>query len=244
MHNVSFTKMHLKISSAIWRPFCPGGDELNMHAVLLRFVFVWLFEQFVTAPQDISTHILQDYFTGTASASAVTLKDMGKITAPNHKTINTAKRNDSDNSWDVLCMFSTSLKLTMSMMTSSNGNIFRVTGLLCGEFTGPGEFPSQRPVTRSFDVFSDLRLNKRLSKQSQGWWFQTQSRSLWRYCNALLFCTWCGLHFGNFPNVYHSNISIWLLLTDANFVPHDGDTSLRFAFFVVSRRSSETNTLI
>ena len=45
-------------------------------------------------------------------------------------------------------------------MTSSNGNIFRVTGHLCGEFTGPGEFPAQRPVTRSFDVFFDLRLNK------------------------------------------------------------------------------------
>ena len=37
-------------------------------------------------------------------------------------------------------------------MTSSNGNIFRVTGPLCGEFTGPREFPAQRPVTRSFDV--------------------------------------------------------------------------------------------
>ena len=34
----------------------------------------------------------------------------------------------------------------------------------------PGEFPSQRPVTRSFDVFFDLCLNKRLSKQSWGWW--------------------------------------------------------------------------
>ena len=52
-----------------------------------------------------------------------------------------------------------------SMVTSSNGNIFRVTGPLCGEFTGPGEFPAQRPVTRSFDVFFDLRLNKGLSKQ-------------------------------------------------------------------------------
>ena len=54
-----------------------------------------------------------------------------------------------------------------SMMTSSNGNIFRVTVPLCGEFTGPGEFPTQRPVTRSFDVFFDLRLNKRLSKQRE-----------------------------------------------------------------------------
>ena len=41
------------------------------------------------------------------------------------------------------------------MMTSSNGNIFRITGHLCGT----GEFPAQRPVTRSFDVFFDLRLN-------------------------------------------------------------------------------------
>ena len=44
-------------------------------------------------------------------------------------------------------------------MTSSNGNIFRVTGPLCGEFTGPGEFPAQRPVTRNFDVFFDLHPN-------------------------------------------------------------------------------------
>ena len=67
-----------------------------------------------------------------------------------------------------------------------NGNIFRVTGPLCGEFTGPGEFPTQRPVTRSFDVFFDLRLNKRLSKQPWGWWFETLSWSLWRHRNDIL----------------------------------------------------------
>ena len=68
-------------------------------------------------------------------------------------------------------------------MTSSNGNIFRVTGPLCGEFTGPGEYPAQRPVARSF-VFSFIcTLSKRLSKQSYGWWFETQSRPLWRHCN-------------------------------------------------------------
>ena len=48
-----------------------------------------------------------------------------------------------------------------------------------------GEFPTQRPVTRSFDVFFDLRLNKRLSKQSWGWWFETPLRSVWRHCNEL-----------------------------------------------------------
>ena len=43
-----------------------------------------------------------------------------------------------------------------------------------------GEFPEQMPVTRSFDVFFDLRL----SKQSWGWWFETPSRPLWRHCNV------------------------------------------------------------
>ena len=55
------------------------------------------------------------------------------------------------------------------MMTLSNGNIFCVTGHLCREYTVTGELPAQRPVTRSFDVFFDLRLNKRLNKQSSGW---------------------------------------------------------------------------
>ena len=74
--------------------------------------------------------------------------------------------------------------MSLCMMTSSNGNIFRVTGPLCGEFTGPHEFPTQRPVTRSFDVCFALRLNKRLSKQPWGWWFETPSWSLWRQCNG------------------------------------------------------------
>ena len=52
-----------------------------------------------------------------------------------------------------------------------------------GNSTVPGEFPAQRPVTQSFDVFFDLRPNKLLSKQSWGWWFETPTRSLWRHCN-------------------------------------------------------------
>ena len=68
------------------------------------------------------------------------------------------------------------------MMASLNGSILRVTGPLCGEFTVTGEIPSQRPVTRSLNVFFDL--NKRLSKQSGGWWFETPSCSLWRHYNA------------------------------------------------------------
>ena len=45
------------------------------------------------------------------------------------------------------------------------------------------EFPAHRPVTRSFGVFFDLRLIKRLSKQSWGWWFETLFCPLWRHYN-------------------------------------------------------------
>ena len=55
--------------------------------------------------------------------------------------------------------------------------------LCAGNSSVTGEFPSQRPVTRSFDVSFDLRLNKRLNKQSWGWWFETLSCSLWRHWN-------------------------------------------------------------
>ena len=79
--------------------------------------------------------------------------------------------------------------LWVIMMTLSNRNIFHVTEHLCGEFTGPGEFPTQRPVTRSFDVFFDLRLNKRLSKQ-WGWWFEMPSRPLWRHHNMIFGHEW------------------------------------------------------
>ena len=54
--------------------------------------------------------------------------------------------------------------------------------LCAGNSPVTGEFPAQRPVTRSFDAFFDLRLNKRLSKRSWGWWFETPSRSLCRHC--------------------------------------------------------------
>ena len=56
--------------------------------------------------------------------------------------------------------------------------------ICAGNSPVPGEFPAQRPVTRSFDTFFDLRLNKRLSKHSWGWWFETLSHPLLRHCNV------------------------------------------------------------
>ena len=54
--------------------------------------------------------------------------------------------------WTTYSFWCPAVEWKVLMMTSSNENIFRVTGHLCGEFTGPGEFPTQRPVTRIFDV--------------------------------------------------------------------------------------------
>ena len=79
------------------------------------------------------------------------------------------------------------IKQKLFMITSSNGNIFRIfriTGLLCGEFTIDRWIPAQRPVTRSFDNFSDLHLNQQLSKQWKRRLFETQSCSLWCNCNV------------------------------------------------------------
>ena len=94
-----------------------------------------------------------------------------------------------------------------------------------------GEFPAQRPVTGSFDVFSDLRLNKPLSKQSGGWWFETLSCPLWRHRNAIGFLdkmadilamsfkcisfseTYCVLKFR-----FQSSISLWVTRLSAAMI--------------------------
>ena len=103
--------------------------------------------------------------------------------------------------WNMIHNGACFVQMYRNMMTSSNENIFRVAGPLCGAFTGHrsiarlcGEFtghrsiPRKRPVTRSFDVFFDLRQNKRLSKHSWGWWFETPSPSLWRHNNGVETC--------------------------------------------------------
>ena len=57
--------------------------------------------------------------------------------------------------------------------------------LCAGNSSLSGEFPAQRPVTRSFDVSFDLHPNKRSSKQWWGWWFETPLCPLWRHRNAI-----------------------------------------------------------
>ena len=84
-----------------------------------------------------------------------------------------------------------------------------------------GEFPAQRPVTRSFDVSFDLCLDKRLSKQSWGWWFETLSRSLCRHRNG-----WkhhprglvqnCSNPIANAQELLQSYINRWLTINLCN----------------------------
>ena len=58
--------------------------------------------------------------------------------------------------------------------------------IFAGKSPVTGELPLQRPVTQSFDIFFDLRLNKRLSKWWWGWWLETPSRPLWRHCYDII----------------------------------------------------------
>ena len=87
----------------------------------------------------------------------------------------------------VTCSFCRLVNVTVVLSSWWRHQMETFSALLAicaGNSPVPGEFRAQRPVTRSFDVFFDLRLNKRLSKQSWGWWFETLSRPLWRHRNV------------------------------------------------------------
>ena len=94
--------------------------------------------------------------------------------------------------------------LYLHMMTSSNGNIFRVTGPLCGEFTGPGDFPTQRPVAQSFDVFFDLWIND---------WVKTVRLVIWDAIVVIMTSLWWHqLVFSNFTYTHRQNNGCFLFL--------------------------------
>ena len=81
------------------------------------------------------------------------------------------------------CYFSTKLFPKITWWRHQMEAFSALLALCAGNSPVTGEFPAQKPVTRSFDVFFDLRLIKRLSKHSKGWWFETLLRPLWRHCN-------------------------------------------------------------
>ena len=96
-----------------------------------------------------------------------------------------------------------------------------------------GGFPSQRPVMRSFGVFFDLHLNKRLNKQSRRRWHETPSRSLWRPCNEKGLLT-------HWDRVVHTLVQVarWLLGVKliVNWTP--GNKFHRFFFFFIDQNTT------
>ena len=108
---------------------------------------------------------------------------------------------------------------------------FSVLLAICaGNSAVTGEFPTQRPVTRSFDVFFDLRLNKRLNKQCWGWWFETPSRPLWRHCNACILQSE-RTTMGPYIAVSRHNeiLCLWIETENSNEVKH------HYVFFMASK---------
>ena len=84
--------------------------------------------------------------------------------------------------------------------------------ICAGNSPVPGEFPTQRPVRQSFDVFFDLCLKKWLSKQSWGWWLETLSHPLWRHCNCISWFFFSGECDGEQP-VTLDMVCLWSLHT-------------------------------
>ena len=70
------------------------------------------------------------------------------------------------------------------MMTSSYGNIPRVTGHVCGELAGHRWILLTKASDAELWCFFDMHLNKWLSKPSWGWWFEMPLCPLWRHSNV------------------------------------------------------------
>ena len=90
--------------------------------------------------------------------------------------------------------------------------IFSMLLALCaGNSLVTGEFPTQRPVTRSFDVSFHLHPNKCLCKQLKHQWFETPSSSLLHHCNEIdKFSMLMALCVGNrgFPSQMSNNAAL------------------------------------
>ena len=97
------------------------------------------------------------------------------------------------------------------MVTSSNGNTFRITGLLWGESIPYRWIPFTRPVTRSIEIYFVLRLNKRMRKESRHRWIETPWRSLWPQRN-------CDFHYSSTIQK-GSKLRLWIMASQSIY--HD-----------------------
>ena len=88
--------------------------------------------------------------------------------------------------WSILPIFLITSPPNITWWRHQVETFSALLAICAGNSPVSGEFPAQKPVTRSFDVFFDVRLIKRLSKRSRGWWFETLSYPLWRHRNDIV----------------------------------------------------------
>ena len=182
--------MHLKLSSAKRRPFCLNLNVLGVNplrALLsVQGSHRWQEPTECVAAGVHSTY--QELWWSIFQISALKTKDCHMMTSSNGGAHHTYQE-----LWSILQISALKSK-DCHMMTSSNGNTFPITGPLCREFTGHRWIPCTKASDAELWCCPDLRLNKRLSKQSRRRWFEMPSHSLWHHCNESVWwlCDhWC-----------------------------------------------------
>ena len=156
----SFEKIHLKTQRTLSRPQCVNQWSFVKICATFSHYCAWLWPSIATC-LDICRHSNGKRQVPYMYQSE--FESLSWICAPREKC------RHSDISW-----------WRHQMQTFS-----ALLAFCAGNSPVTDEFPSQRPMTRSFDVFFDLRMNKSLGKQSWGWWFETPFRSLWRHFNVV-----------------------------------------------------------
>ena len=101
--------------------------------------------------------------------------------------------------WDMSHSHSKGGVLRFPWWRNQMGTFSTLLALCAGNSPVTGEFPTQRPVTRSSGVFFDLRLSKRLRKQSRRRWLETPSRSLWRFHQSIRYTVVSYIHYTCLP---------------------------------------------
>ena len=142
-------------------------------------------------PQASFDHILPGYFTDNRAIVPVPLPkwqwiNPGVMGDTLHKPTAPFWYNDK-HSKAKQCVFSGICRIVSKLDHDdvTKWNIFRDTRPLCGELTGQRWISLTQGSDAELWCFSDLCLNKRLSKQSKRRWFETASRTLWCHCNVI-----------------------------------------------------------
>ena len=97
-------------------------------------------------------------------------------------------------------------------MTSSNGNIFRATGHLCGEFTSHRWIPRTKASDTELWCFHWSAPALTFEKTIVSWWFETPLGPLWRHSNAnMAQCMYLFEFLWNCPGLYLCNVVLFSL---------------------------------